>query len=266
MLNRNCAACGGVLQRASNNTAVCMKCFRTYKIGDTQIAPNPAFQRQNEGSLSADARVGLILIFSILGLIFLAAGAFPLTVIMVMMCAWAAKTKARTPQEEPVRSVACGEYLKNRKDYLRALRDLPLGTMPLGIYGERAAEQIERLTVKQQGLKAMLGSDHPFVRSANEAEGYVLENCKKILWRLKYCDQTDAGLCRLHAEYLQGVLEANEKVLRDYEKLLIEVTQMDEGTPAAVPALDVLADSLHSVRTGETGAALPQQKMTMMRF
>ena len=261
MLNKTCTVCGGTLQRGANDTAVCMKCFRTYRLNAyspavlTQNAQiNPAFQpntRQNNNETR-----GLMIFLLSLGLVAtLCFGIFPLSIGCIVALVQVSKNpdanKAPAKKTNEIRSVPCGEYLKQASDYTRALRDLPIGTMPLGIYAEKAALQIERLNRKQKGLREMLGAKHPFVKSCEDAEQYILANCKKVLWRLKYCDQTEPSLCRMHAEYLQTVLNDNEKVLRDYDKLLIEITQMHDNTPQLVPTLDVLADSLKSIRTGE---------------
>lgn len=256
MLNRTCAACGGVLQKGEGNTAVCMRCFRTYRLESSQLAPP---RRKQE--LDKETRIGLIFMMAIMAMVFMALGVIPAVVILVVgivkqgvqvaqKSSDAAESAVSEQHRETKRNIPFGTYLKTRSDYLRALRGMPLGTMPLGVYGERAAEQIERLAMKQRGLRDMLGSDHPFVRSAEEAENFIFDNCRKIIWRLKYCDQTDPGFCRIHAEYMQSALEANEKVLNDYERLMIEVSQMDEPLQTA-PSLDVLAETLRSVRTGE---------------
>lgn len=268
MLRTTCAACGGVLQKAQHNTAVCMKCFRTYEISSNQIqTPNPAFQRKQNKEWNNESRAGLIIVLAFLVVFFACAELFPLAAIVtfqiIKQCVYIAKHPDADSASDAVRSVPCGEYLKTRSDYVRALRGLPIGTMPLGLYAERAALQIERLTRKQQGLKAMLGNGHPFLNNSTEAEAYILANCKKVLWRLKYCDQSDPRLCRLHAEYLQERLDENEKILRDYEDLLIEVTEMDADLPCAEPHLDVLAETLHSMRRGdaEQWDALGQQML-----
>ena len=128
-------------------------------------------------------------------------------------------------------------------------------TMPLGVYGERALHQLERLEQKQEALAAMLGKNHPFIRNGDDAEIFILKNCRQVLYRLKYCDQSDPNFCRIHAEYLEERLAENEKVLGDFEKLVIEVTQLDLDTPQTAPCLDVLAETLHGVRTQD--GALP---------
>lgn len=206
-----------------------------------------------------DRRIGIIIGCAVLAMIFGCLGIFPLMAVLgfqiMKQCAYLVK---ESDSDAPaVRNVACGEYLKTCGDYIRAVQSLPLETMPLGIYGEHAVRQIEQLRKKQQGMQAMLGNAHPFLKNTAEAEQYVLANCKKILWRLKYCDQSDAQLCGVHAAYLQERLCENEKVLRDYENLLIEITQMDDDTPSAEPTLDVLADSLRTLRGDD------QQQMMM---
>lgn len=265
MLKHTCAACGGVLQKAEHNTAVCMKCFRTYNITSYQIQnPNPAFQREQDEEWRNQIRIGLIILLSVATLFCAGVGLFPISIVLSVQIVKQLKSIAQSADRcalsYSVKDVPCGEYLKNPSDYTRALRGLPIGTMPLGLYAERAALQIEQLVRKQKGLSEMLGKEHPFLNSAHEAEAYILANCKKVLWRLKYCDQSDPQLCRLHAEYLQGVLDENDRILRDYEQLLIEVTQMDDDLPRTAPHLDVLATALHSVRTGEqmTGVQTPQ--------
>lgn len=258
MLRNTCAACGGVLQKAEHNTAVCMKCFRTYNITSYQIHnPNPAFQRELDEEWRNQIRVGLIILLSVATLFCASVGLFPFVALLIFQIAKQFKSIAQSAEQDALpldgKNVPCGEYLKTPSDYTRALRSLPIGTMPLGLYAERAALQIEQLGRKQKGLRAMLGSDHPFLKNSSEAETYILANCKKALWRLKYCDQSDPKLCRLHAEYLEGLLGENDKVLRDFEQLLIEVTEMDDALPRTAPNLDVLAETLHSVRTGSDG-------------
>ena len=148
-------------------------------------------------------------------------------------------------------------------DYYAQLQMLNLESMPLGRFGIEAAEQIRRLDSKMDALRALLPAEHPFFRNAADAEKYILENCKQILYRLKYCDQKDRALCRVHAKYLEARLAENEKVLRDFENLIIEVTQMNDDLPQQQPCLDVIADTLHQIRTGEETADVHQQQMRM---
>ena len=147
---------------------------------------------------------------------------------------------------------------KSSADFRSQFSALPLDTMPLGKYGWDADAQLRLLDNQKKALTEMLGKTHPFQKNAADAEQYVLNNCKQVLYRLRYCDQSDPAFCRIHAEYMQQRLAENARVLRDFEKLIIEVTQMNDDTPVQEPCLDVLADTLRNMRVQEN---MPQQRM-----
>ena len=248
MLNnttRRCPACGVLLRQENGNAAVCPKCFREFRYQNDSFSSRTA-------SDDTDAWREVVIILLVLGIVFtFATGLIPLAIILTSVLAHNFKKSAKEPNMkiETKRNVPYGTVLQTRADYLRNFRAMTLYEMPLGIYGERALHQIERLEQKQQALRTMLGKDHPFIRNGDEAERYILKNCKQILYRLKFCDQSNPDLCRMHAEYLEGRLADNEKILRDYENLVIEVTQLDLDMPETKPCLDVLADTLYRVRT-----------------
>ncbi len=261
MLNatsRKCPACSVMLQQVSGSTAVCPKCFRQFSYQNTAFrsaTPTAADEKAMEQSGTAIVLLiaGIVVTFAV-GLIPIA---IFLTVTLVRICKKVAENPAAQPKQ--MSYVPCGKQLQTRTDYLRSFGAMQLYDMPLGPYGERAMHQIEQLEQKQQALTAMLGKEHPFIKNGNEAEAYILKNCKQILYRLKYCDQTDPNLCRVHADFLEGRLADNEKILRDFENLVIEVSQLDLDTPETKPCLDVLAATLHDVRTQE--GALPDDVM-----
>ncbi len=256
--NRKCPACSVMLQQVSGSTAVCPKCFRQFSYQNTAFrsqTPTAADEKDMEKSGTAIILliVGIVLTFSV--------GLLPLAVFLTVMLIKTCKKVSENPaaQPQPVRYVPCGKQLQTRGDYIRSFSAMQLYDMPLGPYGERALHQIEQLEQKQQALTAMLGKEHPFIKNGNEAETYILKNCKQILYRLKFCDQTDPDLCRAHADFLEGRLADNEKILRDFENLIIEVSQLDLDTPETKPCLDVLAATLHDVRTQD--GALPDAVM-----
>ena len=257
MLNnttRRCPACGVMLRQQGGNTGVCPQCYRSFCY--TSEAFSGRAQAASAGDGTREVKIVLLIIGIMMSLV---TGLLPITVMLVCAlvgnCKNADKTAAvSNPQG---RVVPTGTYLKKRSDYIRVFRTIDFASMPLGIYGERALHQVERLDRKQEALAAMLGKDHPFIRSGDEAEMFILKNCKQVLYRLKYCDQGDPAFCRVHAEYLEERLAENEKILGDFEKLVIEVTQLDLDMPQTAPCLDVLADTLHNVRTQD--GALPDQ-------
>lgn len=247
MLQNTCTVCGGVLQKTADDTAVCMNCRQTYLITSYHIHTPFDWKTHNR-------RVRSVIPFALLGMFYAHIGAplptLALALLIIWQCIRLTKHIPPEPAADGAVPVPRGEALSTRADYIRALRTMPLATMPLGTYGERAAQQIERMEKKEQALKTVLEDNHPFFAQTAEADAYILANCKQIIFRLKHCDQSDPQLCRMHAAFLQGLIEENDKILRDYEALLIEVTQMHSALPPDTPSLDVLADALHSVRTG----------------
>ncbi len=136
-----------------------------------------------------------------------------------------------------------------RNDYINAFMSLNLMSLPLGRYGAEAVNQIRQLTDKQAALQAMLGWVHAFSASCKRAEEFVLENCKHIYYRLRYCDQRDPAFLHEHELYIREKLVENAKILHDFEKLIIEVTEMNDNELRPEPCMDVLAETLHNIRT-----------------
>ena len=256
MLNnttRRCPACGVLLRQNTNNSAVCPKCFREFCYSSEAFSSKATGSTDPFEGNKREIKIVLLLVGMICSL---AVGLIPLAIfLIVMFVRTCAETEQNSEKKPEPRLLATGVYLKTRSDYIRVFRTVHFDEMPLGIYGARALHQLERLEQKQQALAEMLGKTHPFIRNGDEAEIYILRNCKQILYRLKYCDQNDPALCRVHADFLEERLADNEKVLRDFESLVIEVTQLNLDMPAAAPCLDVLADTLRNVRTQD--GALP---------
>lgn len=254
MLNnttRRCPACGVILRQQNANTCICPRCYREFCYTHEAFRGRVPAASANDGT--REVKIFLVIIAMVLTLL---TGLLPITIMLtcelVSLCKQADKAEAA---KAPAKVLPTGTYLQKRSDYIRVFRTLDFGAMPLGIYGERALHQIERLEQKQEALAAMLGKTHPFIRNGDEAEVFILKNCKQVLYRLKYCDQSDPNFCRVHADYLEERLAENEKILCDFEKLVIEVTQLDLDTPETAPCLDVLAETLHNVRTQD--GALP---------
>lgn len=251
MLNnttRRCPACGVVLQQKSGNSGICPRCFREFCY-TRESFHSRTVSNNKTSDMDRDTKIGLLFvgIFVSFAVGLIPVGIF-LAIMLAKLCNEDPKAKTNTGNK-PGRIIPTGEFLKTRSDYIRVFRSTNFNEMPLGIYGVRALHQIERLEQKQTALVSMLGKNHPFLRNGDEAELYILKNCKQVYYRLKFCDQSDPEFCRLHAEYLEKVLADNEKILHDYEKLVIEVTQLDLDMPETAPCLDVLADTLHNVRT-----------------
>lgn len=287
MLYTKCPACGVPLRKATGNMSVCPKCYRGFRSCETSLNVSAApagttaqpvrAANDNETANRAKPRiiaglVSAIFLVSMTGTIEVLPFVMILVMLIVGVCVkdFTIEDSFIDPVTDPVKAplaipAASGAKFRNTTDYLNQFRTLPLASMPLGRLGSEAVQQIRQLEAKQQALRELLGTNHPFEKNSQEAAKYVLANCKQILFRLRYCDQTDPALCRVHAEYIQLRLQENARVLRDFEKLIIEVTQMNDDQPVHEPCLDVLAETLRSIRTQD--GTLPQQQLLqrMMR-
>ena len=184
MLNtttRRCPACGVMLRQQNGNTGVCPQCYRKF------CYKSEAFSGRTPAASACDGSREIKIFFLVIA-IFLSflTGLLPITIMLVCglvrLCKEADNGAAvSNPQG---RVVPTGTYLQKRSDYIRVFRTMNFVTMPLGVYGERALHQLERLEQKQEA-----------------------------------------------------------------------VTQLDLDTPQTAPCLDVLAETLHGVRT--QGGALP---------
>ena len=264
MLYTKCPACGVQLRRESGNTAVCPKCLRGFRgtepsMFSAAVKPQQTCTKPGKKTAGSEKKIAALLVAVMFAGITGGSAAVPLILVFSVLIIMFTIQSVITDTENMDKIPAAGEKLKTTADYLRQFRTLSLETMPLGAFGDEAVRQIQMLDAKLQAMQEMLGKEHPFENNAETASRFVLANCKQILYRLRYCDQSDPALCRVHAEYMQERLHENARVLRDFEQLLIEVMQMNNDMPVQEPCLDVLADTLRNVRT--QGGTLPQMRM-----
>lgn len=251
MLNNNyaCQFCGGALRTGTGRMgAQCTRCGRYYSF--EQLYRLASFRQPDKKADSEkNAAMAAIVVAAVMIFTLLLASA-PFTAVCIFPIALVLGAVKFADKCEPL-PVGAAEKLSTADDYLREFRMLPLERMPLREEAGRAIMQIDLLKRKQIALASMLDQDHPFIKSGNDAAAYILNNLKQVLYRLQFCDQNDPGLRKMHAEFLRERLDENDRVLRDYENLIIEVTQMSDQTPVTAPTLDVLADTLRCIRTGE---------------
>lgn len=266
MLYTKCPACGVALRGGSGNVSVCPRCLRGFRSNDPSFPASAVIQPVTTGNTNVQPksdpnsrRIAALLVAIIFFGFAGGAAALPIILVMTVLIVRFAIASVKddfTADSEPI---PVRRPPQSCADYRKELNALQLETMPLGKYGYDADAQLRLLENQKKALTEMLGASHPFQKNAADAEQYVLNNCKQIYYRLRYCDQSDPAFCRIHAEYMQQRLQENARVLRDFEKLIIEVTQMNQDMPVQEPCLDVLADTLRKVRTQET--VMPQQRM-----
>ena len=249
-----CQFCGGALLTHNGRMgAQCTSCGKYYSAD--QLYRLASFHKPAEDKSDRVAPIaGIAVIAAVIWLAMIPVAPVMATLLLPAGVIYAAKKiidSDMAVQSSSEKPVGAAEQLRSADDYLRAFRMLPLDYMPLRAEACRAIAQIDALKRKQIAVASMLEQGHPFIQSCNNAAEYILSNLKQVLYRLKYCDQNDVSLRKMHAEYLRERLDDNDRVLRDFENLIIEVTQMEDQTAVTAPTLDVLAETLHSVRTGD---------------
>ena len=159
--------------------------------------------------------------------------------------------RLRPNQPQPVvryaQGMAVGERLETAADYLEAFRILPLTSMPFRAEAGEAIDQLNAMIIKQQGIATLLPPGHPYYQTVNDAVNYFLRNMKQILFRMRYCDQNDMSRRAEHTAFFRRTLDDNAALLHDFETFMIELSQI-EDVQGSVPCLDVLAQSLQSMR------------------
>ncbi len=239
-----CPDCGGILQSCGDDRfVICRRCGGKVS---AQMLMYKTVQQPKEQRALIPVLCGLSMLLLPFPL-----GLLLILLIVPLLSRLEQKTMTDKMQQKLSAPVGAGDRFRTPDDLLAAFRLLPLTYMPLRAEAGEAIAQLNQLNRKQLAIRALLEKDHPFRKSADDAAAYIMNNCKQILYRLQYCDQNDLSLREMHQTYLRGLLDENARVLQDFERLIIEITQMNDSLPAPVPSLDVLADTLYSIRTGE---------------
>ena len=255
MLNYTCKYCGGMLRiREGRMGAQCTTCGRYYSSDAIyKIAQKSAPETVSLQDAAKSTKIIGIVIAAMFTFFLMPVSPVPFMLFLpaAFIIAGKAIIKEAEATEEGGTPRAAGEQLRSVDDYLRAFNMLALDSMPLREEAGTAIMQLHALRRKQLALGSMLSQGHPFIKSGNDAAAYILRNLKQVLYRLRFCDQSDPELRRMHAKYIRDRLDENDRILRDFENLVIEVTQLTDDTAVTAPSLDVLAATLHSINTGE---------------
>ena len=158
--------------------------------------------------------------------------------------------------------VSDAKRLKDTDDYIRAFQAWLNEDTPFTEYIKRGLRQLESLKRKQAALRAVLddSEDSPFLTTAKEVDAYILANSKRVLNRVMIYDQGEPQKFQMHASYLMQVLGENDRVLSDFENLILEVSQIgDNALDAATPCLNELTNALRSVRSSGPDAFMPSE-------
>ena len=262
MLNKICPACGVPLRKCSEpDTFVCPKCLRSFKDCTQQQHPEQPFTEEvfkGKETLPdlSEGTIAVIFIMILVACVAFVLRMVPVAIVAALMIVITVKLVEHTDQKQEQAPAAEKKQKQTSEpetseDYIRAFRSVGNGNYELLPQTEHAVTQLQQLAHKRRGLSAMLGSEHPFLQMAADAERYVLGNCRQIYRRFYYCDLSDPSLLRQHMLFASERLSENDRVLADYENLVIEVTQMDDSDPVPVPCMDTVTDTLRRIRTGD---------------
>lgn len=151
------------------------------------------------------------------------------------------------------------DKLKDINDYKEALESCYSKKSPFESEIHQAIEQITSMDKKNKILNELLEQNNKQHFTAltdlgTQASNFLVNNVRKILNRMAIFDaETDATLLEEHKRYIQKLLSANEGILKDFNKLLTEVSQMDDisNDDALSKVLGDMTDSLKALRGEE---------------
>ena len=125
------------------------------------------------------------------------------------------------------------EKLKDETDYKEALESKLDKKSPFYEEVKKALSQLESMTRKKKVLTELLEQNNQEHFTAltdlgNQATNFLFNNIRKILNRIAIFDSDINGtLKEEHKKYIQKLLDSNEGILVEFNKLLTEVSQMD---------------------------------------
>ena len=146
------------------------------------------------------------------------------------------------------------DKLKNANDYKDALESKLIKNSPFFNEVKQALSQLDSITRKKSVLNELLEQNNQEHFTAltdlgNQATNFLFNNIRKILNRIAIFD-ADMGnsLEKEHKEYIQKLLNSNENILAEFNKLLTEVSQMD-NTSSDNTLSQILSDMTNSLKS-----------------
>lgn len=98
-----------------------------------------------------------------------------------------------------------------------------------------AITQINMVKDKQDTLLAILYQNNKehytsVIETGEEAQNLIYDNTRKILNRIMAISHTkNTGINQEHKEYMKNILNKNEEILTEFDKMLIEVSKIGEN-------------------------------------
>ena len=146
------------------------------------------------------------------------------------------------------------DKLKDVNDYKQALEKWNTKNSPFSNEIKQATSQIISIDKKTKVLNELLEQNNKqhftaLVDLGNQASSFLVNNIRKILNRIAIYD-ADVGddLLDEHKKYIQNLIVSNENILTEFNKLLTEVSQLDD-TSTDDSLSKVLSDMTSSLKT-----------------
>ena len=143
------------------------------------------------------------------------------------------------------------DKLKDADDYRQALEACYSKKAPFAKEIKQAIEQVTAIEKKNKVLHEILEQNNKehftaLLDLGNQALNFLVNNVRKMLNRIAIFD-TDMGGQAEHEKYMQKLLVANENILNEFNKLLTEVSQLDD-TATDDTLSNVLSDMTESLK------------------
>lgn len=146
------------------------------------------------------------------------------------------------------------DKLKDINDYRQALESCYSKNSPFAHEIQQAIAQVTSIDKKNKVLNEILEQNNKNHYTAltdlgTQASSFLVNNVRKMLNRIAIYD-ADMGenLLGEHMKYIQKLISDNENILTEFNKLLTEVSQLDD-TATDDTLKNVLSDMTNSLKT-----------------
>lgn len=146
------------------------------------------------------------------------------------------------------------DKLKSANDYKNALESKLSKNSPFREEIKQSLTQLDSITRKKSVLNELLEQNNQehftaLIDLGDQATNFLFNNIRKILNRIAIFDSDISNsLENEHKAYIQKLLKSNESILVEFNKLLTEVSQMD-NTASDDTLKNVLSDMTSSLKS-----------------
>lgn len=146
------------------------------------------------------------------------------------------------------------DKLKSANDYKDALESKLSKNSPFREEIKQSLTQLDSITRKKSVLNELLEQNNQehftaLIDLGDQATNFLFNNIRKILNRIAIFDSDISNsLENEHKAYIQKLLKSNESILVEFNKLLTEVSQMD-NTASDDTLKNVLSDMTSSLKS-----------------